>query len=71
MIDAQNTIIVPGLVGYRHFGKRSFAHQPELADARRLQQATHLSFAKAYRPQDQYVAHYLTAVGCIDAALPA
>jgi len=31
--------------------------------------ATHLSFAKFYRPQDHYVGNYLTAMGCIDAGV--
>jgi 5-methylthioadenosine/S-adenosylhomocysteine deaminase len=71
VIDAQNTIIVPGLVDcHRHSWeaqlRRINPNSPTLAD---YSNATHLSFAKAYRPQDHYVAHYLTAVGCIDAGI--
>jgi 5-methylthioadenosine/S-adenosylhomocysteine deaminase len=71
VIDAQDTIIVPGLVDcHRHSWeaqlRRINPNSPTLAD---YSNATHLSFAKAYRPQDHYVANYLTAVGCIDAGI--
>jgi 5-methylthioadenosine/S-adenosylhomocysteine deaminase len=71
VIDAQDTIIVPGFVDcHRHSWeaqlRRINPNSPTLAD---YSNATHLSFAKAYRPQDHYVANYLTAVGCIDAGI--
>jgi cytosine/adenosine deaminase-related metal-dependent hydrolase len=71
VIDAQDTIIVPGFVDcHRHSWeaplRRINPNSPTLAD---YSNATHLSFAKAYRPQDHYVANYLTAVGCIDAGV--
>jgi 5-methylthioadenosine/S-adenosylhomocysteine deaminase len=71
VIDAQNTIIVPGFVDcHRHSWeaqlRRINPNSPTLAD---YSNATHLSFAKAYRPQDHYIANYLTAVGCIDAGI--
>jgi imidazolonepropionase-like amidohydrolase len=54
VIDAQDTIIVPGFVDcHRHSWeaqlRRINPNSPTLAD---YSNATHLSFAKAYRPQD-------------------
>src|SRR5499433_505203 len=70
-IDAQDTIILPGFVDcHRHSWeaplRRINPNSPTLAD---YSNATHLSFAKAYRPQDHYAANYLTAIGCIDAGI--
>jgi 5-methylthioadenosine/S-adenosylhomocysteine deaminase len=71
VIDALDTIIVPGFVDcHRHSWeaqlRRINPNSPTLAD---YMNATHLSFAKAYRPQDHYVGNYLTAMGCIDAGI--
>jgi 5-methylthioadenosine/S-adenosylhomocysteine deaminase len=71
VIDAADTIIVPGLVDcHRHSWeaqlRRINPNSPTLAD---YMNATHLSFAKAYRPRDHYVGNYLTAIGCIDAGI--
>ncbi|HMA71585.1 MAG TPA: amidohydrolase family protein [Xanthobacteraceae bacterium] len=71
VIDAQEAIILPGFVDcHRHSWeaplRRINPNSPTLAD---YGNATHLSFAKAYRPQDHYAANYLTAVGCIDAGI--
>jgi 5-methylthioadenosine/S-adenosylhomocysteine deaminase len=71
VIDALDTIIVPGLVDcHRHSWeaqlRRINPNSPTLAD---YMNATHLSFAKFYRPQDHYVGNYLTAMGCIDAGV--
>lgn len=71
VIDALDTIIVPGLVDcHRHSWegqlRRINPNSPTLAD---YMNATHLSFAKSYRPQDHYVGNYLTAMGCIDAGV--
>jgi 5-methylthioadenosine/S-adenosylhomocysteine deaminase len=71
VIDAQDSIIVPGFVDcHRHSWeaqlRRINPNSPTLAD---YMNATHLSFAKYYRPLDHYVAHYLTAVGCIDSGV--
>jgi cytosine/adenosine deaminase-related metal-dependent hydrolase len=71
VIDAHDSIIVPGFVDcHRHSWeaplRRINPNSPSLAD---YSNATHLSFAKAYRPQDHYAANYLTAVGCIDAGI--
>jgi 5-methylthioadenosine/S-adenosylhomocysteine deaminase len=71
VIDANNTIIAPGFVDcHRHSWeaplRRINPNSPTLAD---YSNATHLSFAKAYRPQDHYAANYLTAIGCIDSGI--
>jgi len=71
VIDALDTIVVPGFVDcHRHSWegqlRRINPNSPTLAD---YMNATHLSFAKAYRPQDHYVGNYLTAVGCIDSGV--
>ena len=71
VIDALDTIIVPGLVDcHRHSWegqlRRINPNSPTLAD---YMNATHLSFAKFYRPLDHYVGNYLTAMGCIDAGV--
>ena len=71
VIEAHDTIIVPGFVDcHRHSWeaplRRINPNSPTIAD---YSNATHLSFAKAYRPQDHYSSHYLTAVGCIDAGI--
>jgi 5-methylthioadenosine/S-adenosylhomocysteine deaminase len=71
VIDARDIIIVPGFVDcHRHSWeaplRRINPNSPTIAD---YSNATHLSFAKAYRPQDHYAANYLTAVGCIDAGI--
>src|ERR1700730_10858570 len=71
VIDALDPIIVPGLVDcHRHSWegqlRRINPNSPTLAD---YMNATHLSFAKFYRPKDHYVGNYLTAMGCIDAGV--
>jgi 5-methylthioadenosine/S-adenosylhomocysteine deaminase len=71
VIDARDTIIVPGFVDcHRHSWeaplRRINPNSPTLAD---YSNATHLSFAKFYRPQDHFAANYLTAIGCIDAGI--
>jgi 5-methylthioadenosine/S-adenosylhomocysteine deaminase len=71
VIDALDAIIVPGLVDcHRHSWeaplRRINPNSPTLAD---YSNATHLSFAKFYRPQDHYAGNYLTAMGCIDAGV--
>src|SRR5260370_21661673 len=71
VINAQDTIMGRAFVDcHRHSWeaplRRINPNSPTLAD---YSNATHLSFAKAYRPQDHYAANYLTAVGCIDAGI--
>src|SRR5580658_9567915 len=72
VIDALDTIIVPGLVDcHRHSWeaqlRRINPNSPTLAD---YSNATHLSFAKFYRPQDHYVGNYLTGVRAVHASGP-
>jgi cytosine/adenosine deaminase-related metal-dependent hydrolase len=71
VIDAHNMIIAPGFVdSHRHSWegqlRRINPNSPTLPD---YMNATHLSFAKAYRPKDHYVGNYITAIGCIDAGI--
>jgi 5-methylthioadenosine/S-adenosylhomocysteine deaminase len=71
VIDAHDAILVPGLVDcHRHAWegqlRRINPNSPTLVD---YMNATHLSFAKVYRPQDHYVGNYLTALGCIDSGV--
>jgi cytosine/adenosine deaminase-related metal-dependent hydrolase len=71
VIDASNMIVIPGMVDcHRHSWegqlRRINPNAPTLAE---YSNATHLSFATFYRPQDMYVGNYLTAVGCIDSGI--
>lgn len=71
VIDASNMILIPGLVDcHRHSWegqlRRINPNAPTLAD---YSNATHLSFATHYRPQDMYVGGLITALGCIDAGI--
>src|SRR3984957_10797687 len=71
VINAVDTILVPGFVDcHRHSWeaqlRRINPNSPTLAD---YMNATHLSFAKFYRPRDHYVGNYLTAIGCIDSGV--
>jgi cytosine/adenosine deaminase-related metal-dependent hydrolase len=71
IIDASNMILIPGFVDcHRHSWegqlRRINPNAPTLAD---YANATHLSFATHYRPQDMYVGGMITALGCIDAGI--
>ncbi len=71
VIDAGNMILIPGLIDcHRHSWegqlRRINPNAPTLAD---YSNATHLSFATHYRPQDMYVGGMITALGCIDAGI--
>jgi cytosine/adenosine deaminase-related metal-dependent hydrolase len=71
IIDASNMILIPGLIDcHRHSWegqlRRINPNAPTLAD---YSNATHLSFATHYRPQDMYVGGMITALGCIDAGI--
>ena len=71
VIDASNMIVSPGFVDcHRHSWegqlRRINPNAPTLAD---YSNATHLSFATHYRPQDIYVGNLLTAIGCIDSGI--
>ena len=71
VIDAANMIVVPGFVDcHRHSWegqlRRINPNAPTLAE---YSNATHLSFATKYRPQDMYAGNLITAFGCIDAGI--
>ncbi len=70
-IDAANMILIPGFVDcHRHSWegqlRRINPNAPTLAE---YSNATHLSFATKYRPQDMYAGNLITAIGCIDAGI--
>ena len=70
-IDASNMILIPGFIDcHRHSWegqlRRINPNAPTLAD---YANATHLSFATHYRPQDMYVGGLITALGCINAGI--
>ncbi|HEY6254969.1 MAG TPA: amidohydrolase family protein [Xanthobacteraceae bacterium] len=71
VIDAANTIVIPGFVdAHRHSWEGQLRRiNPNAPTLAAYSAATHLSFAKAYRPQDMYVGNLLTALGCIDAGI--
>lgn len=71
IIDATDMIMIPGLVDtHRHAWegqlRRINPNSPTLED---YCNATHFSFATAYRPRDVYVGNLITALGCIDAGI--
>jgi len=71
IVDATNMILIPGFIDcHRHSWegqlRRINPNAPTLAD---YSNATHLSFATHYRPQDMYVGGMITALGCIDAGI--
>jgi cytosine/adenosine deaminase-related metal-dependent hydrolase len=70
-IDASRMILIPGFVDcHRHSWegqlRRINPNAPTLAD---YSNATHLSFATHYRPQDMYVGNMITSLGCIDSGV--
>jgi 5-methylthioadenosine/S-adenosylhomocysteine deaminase len=71
VIDAANTIVVPGFVdAHRHSWEGQLRRiNPNAPTLAAYSAATHLSFAKSYRPQDMYVGNLITALGCIDAGI--
>jgi 5-methylthioadenosine/S-adenosylhomocysteine deaminase len=71
MIDAANMILIPGLIDcHRHSWEGQLRRiNPNAATLAEYSNATHLSFATHYRPQDMYVGGMITALGCIDAGV--
>jgi 5-methylthioadenosine/S-adenosylhomocysteine deaminase len=71
VIDATDAILIPGFVDcHRHAWEGQLRRiNPNAATLDAYSAATHLSFAKAYRPQDMYVGNLITALGCIDAGI--
>jgi cytosine/adenosine deaminase-related metal-dependent hydrolase len=70
IIDASNTILIPGFVDcHRHAWEgvlRRIIPNGAIGDYRTT---THEGFARYYRPHDIYVGNLLTALGCIDAGV--
>jgi 5-methylthioadenosine/S-adenosylhomocysteine deaminase len=71
VIDASNTIVIPGFVdAHRHSWEGQLRRiNPNAPTLAAYSAATHLSFARSYRPQDMYVGNLITALGCIDAGI--
>ena len=71
IIDATHAIIIPGFVdAHRHSWEGQLRRiNPNAATLDAYSAATHLSFAKVYRPEDMYVGNLITALGCIDAGI--
>lgn len=70
-IDASNMIVIPGFVdAHRHAWEGQLRRIiPNAATLDAYMAATHMQFAKFYRPQDMYVGNLVTALGCIDAGI--
>src|ERR1700744_3770906 len=71
VIDASNAILIPGFVDcHRHAWEGQLRRiNPNAATLDAYSAATHLSFAKVYRPEDMYVGNLITALGCIDSGV--
>jgi cytosine/adenosine deaminase-related metal-dependent hydrolase len=71
VIDAANMILIPGFVDcHRHSWEGQLRRiNPNARTLAEYSNATHLSFATHYRPQDHYVGNLLTAFGCIDSGI--
>src|SRR6188474_1110248 len=70
VIDATNTIIIPGFVdAHRHSWEGQLRRIiPDGAIAEYMA-TTHNGFARYYRPEDIYAGNLITALGCIDAGV--
>ncbi|HEX3973301.1 MAG TPA: hypothetical protein VHX19_18365, partial [Stellaceae bacterium] len=68
VIDGADAILIPGFVDcHRHAWEGQLRRiNPNAATLAAYSAATHLSFAKAYRPDDMYAGNLITALGCID-----
>lgn len=71
VIEAANRIVIPGFVDcHRHSWEGQLRRiNPNAKTIGEYSNATHLSFATHYRPQDHYVGNFLTALGCIDSGI--
>jgi 5-methylthioadenosine/S-adenosylhomocysteine deaminase len=71
VIDASNTILIPGFVdAHRHSWEGQLRRiNPNAGTLDAYSAATHRSFALHYRPHDHYVGNLITALGCIDAGI--
>ncbi|GGN20881.1 MULTISPECIES: amidohydrolase family protein [Marinomonas] len=71
IIDAAGMIAMPGMVdSHRHSWEGQLRRiNPNATCLDDYSNATHFSFAKYYRPADNYIGNLLTALGCIDAGI--
>jgi 5-methylthioadenosine/S-adenosylhomocysteine deaminase len=70
VIDASNTILIPGFVDcHRHSWEGVLRRIIPNGDIAKYMGTTHEGFARYYRPHDMYVGNLLTALGCIDAGI--
>lgn len=71
IIDAAGMIAMPGMVdSHRHAWEGQLRRiNPNATCLEDYSNATHFSFAKYYRPADNYIGNLLTALGCIDAGI--
>ena len=70
MIDASNTILIPGFVDcHRHAWEGVLRRIIPNGDIGKYMSTTHQFFAPFYRPHDMYVGNLVTALGCIDAGI--
>jgi 5-methylthioadenosine/S-adenosylhomocysteine deaminase len=70
-LDARNMIVLPGFVDcHRHSWEGQLRRiNPNARTLAEYANATHLSFATHYRPEDMYAGAMITALGCIDAGI--
>jgi len=70
VIDASNTILIPGFVDcHRHSWEGVLRRIIPNGDIGKYMATTHQGFALHYRPHDMYVGNLVTALGCIDAGI--
>src|SRR5262249_45150561 len=70
VIDASNTIVIPGFVDcHRHSWEGVLRRIIPNGDIAKYMATTHQGFALHYRPHDMYVGNLVTALGCIDAGI--
>ena len=70
MIDASNTIVIPGFVdAHRHSWEGQLRRIIPDGAIGAYMATTHQGFARYYRPHDIYVGNLITALGCIDAGI--
>lgn len=70
IIDASNTILIPGFVDcHRHSWEGVLRRIIPNGDIGKYMATTHQGFALHYRPHDMYVGNLVTALGCIDAGI--
>src|SRR5436190_5234568 len=70
VIDASNTIIIPGFVDcHRHSWEGVLRRIIPNGEIGKYMSTTHQGFALHYRPQDMYIGNLITALGCIDAGI--